>query len=434
MPTTRKPIPTQATLLSLSEDALRRALAHVPLQHHGALAQTCKRLRAVKQATRFRRERANSGCEESVLIVTGGSDARDDTWNEHTFVLQADGTWRARLAQNANPLLKMPRAARAVREMDLVSGDGGSHAVANGELFVVGPVVMCGMPSASLAVYDVAGDCWRDSYAHARRSRRNAVACPPPPHATAAAAIGFAGGDFLVVAGGESDELAVVEDDEEGFLGCNLAITARCMAFNVYAREWAYVEDMPLGVAHAASAVVGSKLYVAGGVFTEGLEEGLEDESDQLQIFDGVAWTSEKIELPSFGQDGSFGLFPGCSCGAAWNGELVVVCGGSREHEIVPGGDDDEEPQFELVEALPRTYAYDVEARTWRALPALPEMRDGFSVAAHRGDLYVVGGVSDAACPPLVLRAGAAAWAPVPGAPDELGALERPALASVVLG
>ena len=47
---------------------------------------------------------------------------------------------------------------------------------------------------------------------------------------------------------------------------------------------------------------------------------------------------------------------------------------------------------------------------------------------------YVVGGVSDAACPPLVLRAGAAAWAPVPGAPDELGALERPALASVVLG
>merc|ERR1712091_688068 len=96
MPTTRKPIPTQATLLSLSEDALRRALAHVPLNHHGALAQTCKRLRAVKQATRFRRERANSGCEESVLIVTGGSDARDDTWNEHTFVLQADGTWRAR--------------------------------------------------------------------------------------------------------------------------------------------------------------------------------------------------------------------------------------------------------------------------------------------------------------------------------------------------
>ena len=78
----------------------------------------------------------------------------------------------------------------------------------------------------------------------------------------------------------------------------------------VRAREWAYVEDMPLGVAHAASAVVGSKLYVAGGVFTEGLEEGLEDESDQLQIFDGVAWTSEKIELPSFGQDGSFGLFP----------------------------------------------------------------------------------------------------------------------------
>ncbi len=102
------------------------------------------------------------------------------------------------------------------------------------------------------------------------------------------------------------------------------------------------------------------------------MEEGLEDESDQLQIFDGVAWTSEKIELPSFGQDGSFGLFPGCACGAAWNGELVVVCGGSREHEIVPGGDDDEEPQFELVEALPRTYAYDVEAHTWRALPAPP--------------------------------------------------------------
>ena len=35
-------------------------------------------------------------------------------------------------------------------------------------------------------------------------------------------------------------------------------------------------------------------------------------------VASGVAWTSEKIELPSFGQDGSFGLFPGCSCGAAW--------------------------------------------------------------------------------------------------------------------
>lgn len=414
------------TLLTLSDDTLRRALAHVPLQSHGALAQTCKRLKDVKERRQFRRERANSGCEESVLIVTGGNDARDDTWNETTFVLQADGSWRTRPQQNPNPLLRLPRA---VQEMDLVSGNGGGHAVVNGELFVVGAVSLCGLPSASLSAYDVGGDAWRDSYAHARRSRRNATPCPPPPEARAAAAVG-AIGDLLVVAGGESDEAVVVPDeDEDGFLACNLEIVARCQAFDTRTREWTRIEEMPLGVAHAASAVVGGKLYVAGGVFTDGLADGLEDESDQLQVFDSVGWTSERIDLPG---DRSSSRFPGSTCGVARDGEFVVVCGGSREHEIV---EEEDEPVFELVEAAPRTYAYDVRARSWRALPALPELREGSSVAAHGGDLYVVGGISPSdRAPPLVLRAGATAWAPAPGAPDELGALERPALASVVLG
>lgn len=420
------------TLLTLSDDTLRRALAHVPLQSHGALAQTCKRLKDVKERRQFRRERANSGCEESVLIVTGGNDARDDTWNETTFVLQADGSWRTRFHQNPNPLLRLPRAARAVQEMDLVSGDGGGHAVVNGELFVVGAVSLCGLPSASLSAYDVGGDAWRNNYAHARRSRRNALPCPPPPEARAAAAVG-AIGDLLVVAGGESDEAVVVPDeDEDGFLACNLEIVARGHAFDARTREWTHIEEMPLGVAHAASAVVGGKLYVAGGVFTDGLADGLEDESDQLQVFDSVGWTSGRIDLP---EDRSSSRFPGSSCGAARDGEFVVVCGGSREHEIVEPAEGEDEPVFELVEAAPRTYAYDVQDRSWRVLPALLDLREGFSVAAHGGDLYVVGGISPSdRAPPLVLRAGAAAWEPVPGAPDELGALERPALASVVLG
>ena len=90
-----------------------------------------------------------------------------------------------------------------------------------------------------------------------------------------------------------------------------MEITAACRAFCVESREWTEgaVAPMVLGVAHAASAVLGGRLYVAGGVYTEGLRRGLEDESDLLQVYDvQTGWSASKIDLPS---DAFFGLFPG---------------------------------------------------------------------------------------------------------------------------
>ena len=72
----------------------------------------------------------------------------------------------------------------------------------------------------------------------------------------------------------------------------------------------------PLGVAHAAYGVVRGRLLVAGGVYTAGLRDGLEGESNLLQTFDPAtgAWTAEPIDLPA---DDAFGPFPNRASGTA---------------------------------------------------------------------------------------------------------------------
>ena len=129
-----------------------------------------------------------------------------------------------------------------------------------------------------------------------------------------------------------------------------------------------------------------------------------------------------------------FGVFPGSCVGVALGGDLVVICGGSREHHLVDNGDEEGDAHFELVEAAPRTYAYDTAARTWREPTPLPELREGFSAGVHAGSVYVIGGVSETerGARPLVL--GGDAWAAVEGGPAELLSIERPAVASVALG
>jgi hypothetical protein len=351
------------TLLDLSDDGLRRALAHVPLDSHAACKTTCRRLRDLGGGAVYRRERADSGCEETALLVTGGTSRARGAWSEATFVLGADGAWATRRSVNANPA---PGRGRAC------SGDAGCAAVVGDELLLVGPVVRFGLPSDSFMAYDVRRDAWRDSYAHARVSRRNRVACPPMALGRRFAACGCVAGD-LVVCGGETDQAAVVGGDGDA-PGCAMAVTGRCDAFSPASREWVEgaLPDMPLGVAHAAYGVVRGRLLVAGGVYTAGLRDGLEGESNLLQTFDPAtgAWTAEPIDLPA---DDAFGPFPGTRRGCAVGGDaLVVVCGGAREHRLV---DDDDAPgghRFEVVEAPPRTYAYAAGDGAWTELPPLP--------------------------------------------------------------
>ena len=86
-------------------------------------------------------------------MVTGGTDARDESWSETTFVLSSDGRWRTREFQLPNPALRAAGARGLAAARDLVSGDGGCHAVVRGELLVVGPVVHCGLPSDSFMAH-----------------------------------------------------------------------------------------------------------------------------------------------------------------------------------------------------------------------------------------------------------------------------------------
>ena len=131
-------------LLSLSDDGLRRALAHVPLSSHAAFKNTCSRLYRLGCAASYRRERADSGCEESVLLVTGGTSSGGDEvlWSESTFVLGADG-WRTRERQILNPMAGRSferggsRSGVHDRSGDTgCSGDNGCSAVVGDELLV----------------------------------------------------------------------------------------------------------------------------------------------------------------------------------------------------------------------------------------------------------------------------------------------------------
>ena len=119
---------------------------------------------------------------------------------------------------------------------EMCSGDNGCCAVVGSELLVVGPVVHFGLPSSSFMAYDIASDVWRDSYAHARRSRRCDVPCPPLNEGRRFASCGALDGR-LVVCGGETEQAVMMDDDEE-VLGCTMEITAKCSIFEPKTREW----------------------------------------------------------------------------------------------------------------------------------------------------------------------------------------------------
>lgn len=129
------------------------------------------------------------------------------------------------------------------------------------------------------------------------------------------------------------------------------------------ASKWGQVANMPRARGEVASAGVGSKLVIAGGLY------GIGRTSDDVFIFDRARneWTIAR-SLPA----------PRHHAAAAALGNAVYVSGG------VPGATN-WTPADTLWRAQP--------GLPWRTRASMPEGRQGHAMVALGGRLYVVGGV-----------------------------------------
>ena len=116
---------------------------------------------------------------------------------------------------------------------------------------------------------------------------------------------------------------------------------------------------MPTPRDHAAAAVVGGRLYIAGG---------RPGEVRTVEVYDPTrdAWTTAP-PLP---------VGRSAVAGAAWDGRFLVL-----------GGEDAGEQRV-----LSRVDAYDPQTRRWTAMPDLPTSLQGIGAAVVGGRLYLLGG------------------------------------------
>ena len=176
---------------------------------------------------------------------------------------------------------------------------------------------------------------------------------------------------------------------------------------------------MPRATYGAASGVLGSRLYVAGG-----------KRCRRLQMWDGARWTL-KADLPEPRVHAECAVHNGCL--------MIVggyVCGAPDEEE-----DDDEEDEDEdddEHDASRWTHAvlvYDPAPDKWRNGAPLPAWRQlgRHQVTLHEGRVLVVGG--DVAEHPLYLRLdGTWAILPVPLPDEDDLSLDHSVVESVLLG
>jgi N-acetylneuraminic acid mutarotase len=147
--------------------------------------------------------------------------------------------------------------------------------------------------------------------------------------------------------------------------------SSRVDAYNVRARAWIRLPDLPVAVNHAMAAAGGARLYVFGGYGANGARR-------DAFVLDGTRWR----RLPPM-------PFARAAAGAAFIDNSVYVAGG-----IGP---------FGVARSM---LAYDVRRRRWRTLPG-PSPREHLGVTALRGTLYVVAGRANGRLFSIVQR-----WSP----------------------
>ena len=346
---------------SLRSIYMQLIACRVPKADHDTLRCVSKRWRAAAERVGLRRLRATCGWTETALIVAGGGDSvfergesdptpdREDCWQ------LIGGKWRK---MRPDP---KPRCDSAVTSWrGRVVCVGGTRTVKNEEdawsmRTGVGDVV----------TYDGATDEWVELPAKCERRTSAYAAVDPTTDALVVVGGWRVRGDLLdpnpAITGGHFDE-------EVGTMQ---------MLANPTDQAWTDLPRMISPVSNFVAGVIGTKLYVAGGLRWE---QGWRIASDELQVFDFETRTwSLGQNLPGPRYYGA-----GCVC----DGRLYLVGGKDASRDLTRS----------VIVFSPESPA------GWSHVTAIPEDRYYHSCCAYKGKVVVFGGEGGGeVLPPLVL-------------------------------
>lgn len=141
-------------------------------------------------------------------------------------------------------------------------------------------------------------------------------------------------------------------------------------AYDPATNKWETRSSMPTARNHAASGVVGGKVYVIGGrLAAESLWVG--SNTDVVETYDPVtnSWGAAGLRMPTARSGMGW---------ATYQGRIYIA-----------GGEVYDAHMFATIRAVE---AYDPANNQWNFLPTMPTARHGVSVAVVGDRLYVIGG------------------------------------------
>ncbi|WP_232623055.1 PKD domain-containing protein [Pareuzebyella sediminis] len=142
--------------------------------------------------------------------------------------------------------------------------------------------------------------------------------------------------------------------------------------------EWTVLADAPRARDHFHSAIVGDKLYLAGGRLSGGAEGTFKPVIPEVDVYDfnNGQWSTlaaaQNLPTPR-----------GAPSVAVLNGKLLVI-GGEVENEMVYG--------VEVNDALKITEQYDPATQTWQRLADMNYERHGTQAIVSGNGVYVLAG------------------------------------------
>jgi len=136
------------------------------------------------------------------------------------------------------------------------------------------------------------------------------------------------------------------------------------------------IPDLPFPITSFGAATIGTKLYVYGGHMGDAHAYVNEDQNNKLLVFDlnseNPAWTevttNEKLQ--------GLGM-------VAYENEVIILGGFTALNT---------RGQKQNLKSQTYVRAFDVEKKSWRDLPSLPEPRSSHDASIIGSTIYVVGG------------------------------------------
>ena len=159
--------------------------------------------------------------------------------------------------------------------------------------------------------------------------------------------------------------------------------TARAAVYDPATDAWSPIADMPRGVNHAASASDGQRFYVFGG---RGGTGGLENGFGTVQVYDPATNTWRTSDDPASG------LAP-LPQGRGGTGKAVFAAG---EFYVLGGETRDDGGGATPDGVYDRVDVYDPSTNAWRAAPKMPTGRHGIFPLLHGDRIYVAAGGTQA--------------------------------------